>query len=219
MKAPYCKTHHFTKRQNSQENLNFNFKGKLNFKRSNTSIICRLLRKPHTVRHTPLRQKNNRKNFMFYVNWNFTFILFLNEIYNLSLTVKIITQTKRKFINHRSGSISLNNPVSSDIFIAIDNESFHWCYYTVSQATVVNPALSHASIIQQEMGNSLARLHLNVLISHADNTFDWWVSSKKICQNILLVSILSATLRHFPVLITSLIRILIDGIIPNYYHF
>jgi hypothetical protein len=43
--------------------------------------------------------------------------IFLNKIYNLNLTVKIITQTERKFISHRSGSILVNNPIMGDIFM------------------------------------------------------------------------------------------------------
>jgi hypothetical protein len=57
-------------------------------------------------------------NFMFYVTWNFIFaFLILNEIYNLNLTVTIITKTERNFINHRSGSTSINNPITSDEFM------------------------------------------------------------------------------------------------------
>jgi hypothetical protein len=46
----------------------------------------------------------------------FYFILFLNKIYNLNLTVKIVTPTERKVVTHPSGSISINNPITSDMF-------------------------------------------------------------------------------------------------------
>jgi hypothetical protein len=44
---------------------------------------------------------------------------FLNEIYNLNVTVKNMALTERKFINHRSGAISVNNPTTSDIHVLI----------------------------------------------------------------------------------------------------